>query len=390
MVRGGSGMKDNTEEAMNSIERVTAAMELKEPDRVPIWPMMDYLPMKYYDITAKEIVFDPVKSQKAYEWMYEKLGGYDIAMPGAAMYPVHINPFPIIFSSYYLDWRMSGRELPDDVSPQLAERSVNDPILKAEDYDKLIKEGFFRFINFKRAGIKDMMKLNKIGEQAAQNAERWWDYYKVPVFTDGAVFTPFEILSYFRGSTNFMKDVYRYPDKIREVSDFMIDGLIAMGKFVLNLNRGRTILLGCIRSGADFISEKHFEELVLPDIKKIVEEFLKENYIVQLHFDTDWTSRLHYLAELPKGKIYLHMDERTDVVKAKEILGDRMLIEGNFKPSDFTLGTPYMIEKRTKEIIDKCADGGGLWVGCELPDDAKLENVKAMIDTCKTYGAYRK
>jgi uroporphyrinogen-III decarboxylase len=49
-----------------------------------------------------------------------------------------------------------------------------------------------------------------------------------------------------------------------------------------------------------------------------------------------------------------------------------------------------MIEKQTKEIIDKCAEGGGLFVGAEIPDDAKLENVKTMIDTCKTYGVYRK
>lgn len=84
------------------------------------------------------------------------------------------------------------------------------------------------------------------------------------------------------------------------------------------------------------------------------------------------------------------MDERTDIFKAKEILGDHMCIQGNLKPSLFTLGTPAMVEKQTKEIIDKCAEGGGLFVGSEIPDNAKLENVKTMIDTCKTYGVYRK
>jgi len=49
-----------------------------------------------------------------------------------------------------------------------------------------------------------------------------------------------------------------------------------------------------------------------------------------------------------------------------------------------------MVEKQTKEIIDKCAEGGGLFVGAEIPDNAKLENLKAMIETCKTYGVYRK
>jgi uroporphyrinogen-III decarboxylase len=187
-----------------------------------------------------------------------------------------------------------------------------------------------------------------------------------------------------------MKDIYRYPEKIKAVSDFMIDGMIAIGEYAASLAGGNTILIGTIRSSADFISEKVFEDLVFPYLKKMVSKFIRDGYLVQLHCDTDWTSRLHYFTELPKGKIYLHMDERTDISKAKEVLGSHMAIEGNFKPSLFTLGTPNQIEKRTKEIIDDCADGGGLWVGVEIPDDAKLENLKAMIDTCKTYGMYRK
>ncbi|MHA1677752.1 MAG: uroporphyrinogen decarboxylase family protein, partial [Promethearchaeota archaeon] len=138
------------------------------------------------------------------------------------------------------------------------------------------------------------------------------------------------------------------------------------------------------------ISIKHFEELFWPYFKKTISTYVKKGYIVQMHMDTNWTDRLHYFRELPKGKLYLHIDERTDIFKAKEILGDHICIEGNLKPSLFTVGTPNLIEKKVREIIDKCADGGGLMVGSEIPDDAKLENVKAMIDTCKKYGQYRK
>ena len=41
------------------------------------------------------------------------------------------------------------------------------------------------------------------------NAQRWLTHYKVPSLADAAAYLPFEILSYLRGSTNFMKDVYR-------------------------------------------------------------------------------------------------------------------------------------------------------------------------------------
>ena len=383
-------MKSNEEESMNSLERVATILDLKEPDRVPTWVLMDWLPAKYYDITKEELVFDPVKAQKANEWVFNEVGGFDLGIAGGAMYPIHINPFPIIFSSYYLDWMLPGRQLGTDSSPQLAERSTSNPIMTVEDYDTIMNEGFLKLFNFRNAGMGDLMKLNKKASLVAENTKRWAEVYKVPSLADSGTFLPFEVLSYLRGSTNFMKDIYRHPEKIKAVSDFMIDGMIAIGEYAASLAGGNVILIGTIRSSADFISEKVFEDLVFPYLKKMVSKYIKDGYLVQLHCDTDWTSRLHYFTELPKGKIYIHLDERTDIKKAKEILGSHMAIEGNFKPSLFTLGTPNQIEKRTKEIIDDCADGGGLWVGVEIPDDAKLENLRAMIDTCKTYGIYRK
>ncbi|MHA1757846.1 MAG: uroporphyrinogen decarboxylase family protein, partial [Promethearchaeota archaeon] len=287
-------MKENNENSMNSIERVSTILSLKEPDYVPIWLLIDFLPAKYYDISVEELIFDPIKSQKAYEWIYEKLGGYDITLPGSAMYAVHINPFPIIYSSYYLDWRLPGRDLPKNTSPQLSEKSSKDPLINEKDYEKLIEKGFLQVFNFKRAGLRDLMKLNKMVELIKKNSEKWWNYFKVPTLADAAAYLPFEFLSYLRGSTNFMKDLYRYPEKIKEVCDFMIDGVIAIGEYAASLIDGRTILTALIRSSCDFISDKYFEEFVFPYLKKAVSKWLSDGYIVQLHCDTDWTSRLHY------------------------------------------------------------------------------------------------
>lgn len=378
------------EEPMTSVERVMTAMSLKEPDRVPVWPLIDFLPANHIDVTAQEILEDPDKSQYAYEWIYHKLGGYDIAMAGGAMYMMYINPFPDFFSAYYVDWRLPGRMLGVNEPPQLVERSLDNPLLTENDYDRIIDEGLLWLANFDRASMGDMTKLGKIGAKVAENTEKWWTHFKVPTFTEGAVIVPFDLLSVFRGSTNFMKDIYRFPDKIKAVSDFLVDDVILMGEYGVSQSQGKTLLVGAVRASADFVSIKHFEELFWPYFKKIVTRYVNDGFIVQLHMDTCWTDRLHYLLELPKGKIYMHMDERTDIFKAKEILGNHICIQGNMKPSLFTLGTPAMVEKQTKEIIDKCAEGGGLFVGAEIPDNAKLENLKAMIDTCKSYGIYRK
>jgi hypothetical protein len=129
------------EEAMTSVERVITAMKLKEPDRVPVWPLIDYLPVNYIDVTAQEMIEDPEKSQWAFEWIYHKLGGFDIAFAGGSFYMQIINPFPDFFSIFYLDWRLPGRMLDVRESPQLVENALDDPFLKVEDYDKIIEKG---------------------------------------------------------------------------------------------------------------------------------------------------------------------------------------------------------------------------------------------------------
>ena len=384
-------MEKIQEEAMTSVERVLTSLQLKEPDRVPVWPLIDFLPAYYLEhINIQDMLENPDKAQEGMEWIYHKIGGFDIAMAGGAMYMMYFNPFPDMFSAYYLDWRLPGRLLPVDIPPQLAEKSLLDPFLKAEDYDRILNEGFFWLVNFNSAGMKDLMNLGKIAPKVVENTKKWWESFKVPTFTDGAGATVFDLLSTFRGSTNFMKDIYRHKDKILEIIEKYTDDFILMGEYGISNSQGKTILVGGTRASSDFISIKHFEELFWPYFKKTISTYVKKGYIVQMHMDTNWTDRLHYFRELPKGKLYLHIDERTDIFKAKEILGDHICIEGNLKPSLFTVGTPNLIEKKVREIIDKCADGGGLMVGSEIPDDAKLENVKAMIDTCKKYGQYRK
>ena len=384
-------MEKIQEEAMTSVERVLTSLQLKEPDRVPVWPLIDFLPAYYLEhINIQDMLENPDKAQEGMEWIYHEIGGFDIAMAGGAMYMMYFNPFPDMFSAYYLDWRLPGRQLPVDIPPQLAEKSLLDPFLKAEDYDRILNEGFFWLVNFNSAGMKDLMNLGKIAPKVVENTKKWWESFKVPTFTDGAGATVFDLLSTFRGSTNFMKDIYRHKDKILEIIEKYTDDFILMGEYGISNSQGKTILVGGTRASSDFISIKHFEELFWPYFKKTISTYVKKGYIVQMHMDTNWTDRLHYFRELPKGKLYLHIDERTDIFKAKEILGDHICIEGNLKPSLFTVGTPNLIEKKVREIIDKCADGGGLMVGSEIPDDAKLENVKAMIDTCKKYGQYRK
>ena len=89
-----------------------------------------------------------------------------------------------------------------------------------------------------------------------------------------------------------------------------------------------------------------------------------------------------------KGKIkVIYPGVDTDIFKAKEILGGKQCIMGDVSASLLTYGTRDEVEEYCTKLIDVVGKGGGfiLSSGCNVPVDAKFENVKAMIDTAKNH-----
>jgi len=103
------------------------------------------------------------------------------------------------------------------------------------------------------------------------------------------------------------------------------------------------------------------------------------------HFDTDWGLNLPYLKQLPKGKCVCDLDGTTDIFKAKEALDGHMCISGDVPASLLTLGTPEKVRDYCQRLIDEVGKKGGFFLttGCECPVDARLENVKMMIEVAK-------
>jgi uncharacterized 2Fe-2S/4Fe-4S cluster protein (DUF4445 family) len=79
---------------------------------------------------------------------------------------------------------------------------------------------------------------------------------------------------------------------------------------------------------------------------------VEAGYRLQYHFDTNWPPMLPCLKDLPAKSGYLHLDERTDNVEAKRVLGAHLCLFGNLKPSLFHFGTEEEVERRVEEIID--------------------------------------
>ncbi|MHA1269401.1 MAG: uroporphyrinogen decarboxylase family protein [Candidatus Helarchaeota archaeon] len=370
---------------LTSMERFNTAILLKEGDRIPIAPLMDYYYANCAGLTPAQYVLGDFRiAKRAVKITYER-HGCDLDMvhiPIGRVYAFY-EPIPAAHSGFF-----SELIIPDLKNGSL--QFIEKPILKVENFSDIMENGFsqlWRYIPPNKI-FKTQMDMFQI----AKFIHYWEKKRKVPVYTSSANITPLETLSYLCGIKRWSRYLRKNRDELKQMCDFMIKGFIANDLFLKKMIRVNRSYICLERVSNSFISAEIFEELVLPYIKQIVNINNKLGYTNLFHMDTNWTPFLKYFLELPKnGRYILHL-ENTDIIKAKEILGDRMCLMGNVNSSLLAIGVPKDIDKYCKHIIENCMEGGGfiLGSGCEVASDAKFENVQAMISAGKKYGVYRK
>jgi uroporphyrinogen-III decarboxylase len=115
-------------------------------------------------------------------------------------------------------------------------------------------------------------------------------------------------------------------------------------------------------------------------MKKLADLTIEAGVTPIFHLDSNWDRDLEFFKEMPKGKCIIYTDNATNIFKAKEVLGDHMCINGDVSPTLLTLGTEDEVYKYSAKLIKEIGPTGFiLGQGCDIPPDAKLSNVKAMI-----------
>ena len=102
-----------------------------------------------------------------------------------------------------------------------------------------------------------------------------------------------------------------------------------------------------------------------------------------------WNTRLKVIQDIPKGKT-LWMVDQSDMADVKKTLGQNACLLGNVSSAMLSLGTPREVRDYVKNLIDTAGQDGGLII-CNgaFFDQAKPENVKAMVEAAREYGVYK-
>lgn len=422
------------------IQRVRDAVALKEPDRVPITPWTDiFFPALQVGMTHKQAMYKGKKYSKActkvysrYDWdlyppllvpgmgkLFDGIGHSAIKWPGAANPELCLGdnqPYQYIEKAWMeaSDYEEllkdpTGYLIRNIIPAQNTTLNVLKKFPQISDMAMMFNGALFFFF-FIDKDIKKLIKgykrtlLKMIGGLMGMGG-----YFKKmkkmgnPVSGEIVLGqAPFDMVSdSLRGMRGTMMDMYRHPEELKEVCDRLVEPLlysIENSPLKIGSPDENTIAPSFIplHRGADgFMSNDQFEEFYWPSLKKLMDGMIKKGIIPMPFFEGRYNDRLEFLAEFAKEHkakaIYWFHD--TDIIKAKEMMGDYVTIKGNVPASLLVGGPPSAVEEYVKKSIEGCMEGGGYLVDggvSGIPNEAKHENVQAMTDAVHKYGVYRK
>ncbi|MBI4187950.1 MAG: hypothetical protein HY529_01960 [Chloroflexi bacterium] len=200
---------------------------------------------------------------------------------------------------------------------------------------------------------------------------------------------PFDVISaHLRGMTGSMLDMYQRPEKLLQACDMIAEMKIARGVPADPTKRGNPKRIGMPLWRGDnmFMSQKQFEKFYWPGLKKVMLAAIELGYVPVPFFEDEFGDRLECLLDLPKGKVIASV-EHMDVVRAKEILGGHCCVLGK-APHSSRFWSLREAEEYYKNLLKVCGKGGGFILRVTLPDRGDLEDLKAMVDSVREYGVY--
>jgi uroporphyrinogen decarboxylase len=364
---------------MTSAERIDAAIELKSHAPVAVAPLIIGYAARCAGFSQAEIYSNEQIWRAALRTTFEKIGMPDAVFP---MWPRDA------VRSQMLKVQLPGRELDKEDQVQF----IEEEIMNREDYDQLVRGGYQNwFMSYWTRIRKDLPKgpigkartifgFMRQGLRIRKNVKYWERNGVAPMFY-AACYPPFDLFSLLRSLPAFCYDLADCPEKILQASEAAIPVIIKMASIPLRLTQGKRICIYPMRSSSTFISQKMFLDFSLPYLKRIVETFARQGIVSVLHCDGNWDPMLPYFREFPQASCIVELDGDSDIFRAKEILGDWLCLKGNVPASMLAFREPEEVYDYCRKLIAEVGRDGGfiLSSGCEVPLNAKLENVKAVM-----------
>jgi hypothetical protein len=407
-------------------QRLLDAMELRQPDRIPLLIRLGYLLAEMGNMTRLEVHQNPAKAAAEMIKIARRFQPDDISGVGGSPEPSRI------LGDQSTKW--PGYGLGENGSFQYHEQEF----MKAEDYDDFIEDpadwalraflprvfselegltllprlgmmamGYYGLV-FNLGAlldprmVKTMDRLAQAAQAAARTAKLQMEgaeamaeagFPAAP--TPGPLLAaPFDFMSdTLRGMKGIFTDMRRYPEKLlaaeTKVSRLLLQHCL---EFTAPLKKAGTKCFAHFplhRGDDNFISLAHFEKFYWPQLKDLLLQLIENDITPFVFYEGQWNKRLKYIAELPKGRSIAHF-HNTDIFKAKEVVGDVACIMGGMPVSLLAGGTAEAVRERTRRVCEVCGQGGGfiMTTGVSELEGCNPDLVQVWSDATREFGVY--
>ena len=364
---------DKTKLIADRFNRIQRAVNLEKQDRIPM--VLEYagFASNITKTPMNEFIQSPAKATETMIQAYKIIGEADAINYGSF--------FPYgLCELFGAKVKVPGYDLPDNEMWQVHETEI----MKIEDYDEILDIGWENFFErFKAEKILNDADMNLLNAgQEIFNARKQWADIDVPVLSGGDITTPFDLLCGARSLEKFFMDLINIPDKVEKVMDAIITTLVQSKCRQVKEKGYPMIWVGGWRTAPVMISPQMWNRFVWPYFSRIVNEVIDSGLIAILHLDSNWERELKRFKELPKRKMIMALDGDTDIFQAKKELGSHLCIMGDVPATLLAFGGKNEVRNYCRKLVREIGpEGFILHSGCDIPTNAKLENVQAMLET---------
>jgi uroporphyrinogen decarboxylase len=344
-------------QSLTSLERVLTAVRHKEPDRVPVTPILSGGARQISGISYPDHSLNADKTAQSFLDGWKFVGGdlvllmLDLSLEAAdfgqkIVYPDNSTPYP----------------------------DYDHPVLRdVDDYDRILS-----FDPLKSPRMSEFVRLCRIMVKEVG----------LKSIVTGFVFGPLGVLAMMRGAELLFKDCVLYPKKVQKACEIITGVLIDYVQAQCD-SGVPAVAIDSLFASKTGLPKKLWEEIEGPFVREISRVIKDNGLIVGVHncghdpyFDTQIRSMD------PEVMSFAHLpDDCKDRKELKEKYGDRVTLLGYVATPLLVHGTPTEVMDECRRQIDDLAPGGGfiLAPGCEYPPGIPLTNAIAMVKAAEKY-----
>jgi len=343
---------------LTSVERILTTFRHKEPDRVPVTPILCSGARQISGMAFPDYALNADKASQAFVDGFEFVGGdlvilmLDLSVVAAEfgqkmMYPEKSTPHP----------------------------DYSQPVIKhIDDYERI-----------ERIDFADAPRMNEFVKLCQITVQR----IGLRGIVTGFVFGPLGVLSMMRGAEQMFKDCVLYPQKVvkacETITGVLVDFVDAQCRTGVP-----AVAIDTLYASRNGLPKKLWEEIEGPFSREISQTIKQHGLIVGIHncgHDLYFDSQIKFME--PEVISFAHLpDDCTSRKELKDRYGDHVTLLGHVPTPLLVHGSPKDVMEECKREIDELAAGGGfiLAPGCEYPPNIPLTNAIALVKAAEKFG----